>query len=95
MGIERIDTAYVSSSLFTFHASPVVISECPVFYYKLIIAVWSIVRHYENTGPADNLNPLIILKTQTNQLFTEQTVRGTDALLWSQKEEYLEFFISF
>lgn len=57
MGIEIIDIAYVSSKLFTFHGSSVVASECPVFHYKLIIVMCSVVRHHGNTGPADKQSP--------------------------------------
>jgi len=48
MGIEIVYIAYVSSNLSTFHGSPAVVSERPVFYYKLIIVMRAVVRHHGN-----------------------------------------------
>lgn len=65
-GIEIIDIAYVSSNLFTFHASPAVVSEHPVFYYKLIMVMRSVVRHHGNTGTADKKNSYAPFKIKAN-----------------------------
>lgn len=56
MGVEIIDVAYVSSNLFTFHGSPVVVSEHLVFFCKLITVTCSVLRHHRNTGLADKQN---------------------------------------
>lgn len=71
MGIEIIDTAYVSSNLFSFHGSPAIVSERPIFFYKLIIAMCSVVRHHGNTRPADKQSPYPHFTRWPNQFFTK------------------------